>query len=47
MDYPDLINYTKTDYLDKSVFNFMMLYISRHIADLSTLKSIRVLKELV
>ena len=47
LKFEDLENYRINETLNGSVFSYMILYISAHLADLSKLKSIKVLKELI
>ena len=46
MDFSDLHDYGAPPVLNDRVFNYLIAYISVHIVDLKSLKSIRVLKEL-
>lgn len=45
--FTDLESYNIEAYLNTKVFDYMILYISAHLVDLSKLKSVKVLKELV
>ena len=47
LKFEDLENYRVDEVLNSSVFSYMILYISAHLVDLSKLKSIKVLKEMI
>ena len=46
MDFDDLEEYVIGVHLNSSIFNYLITYISVHLADLTKIKSVKVLKEL-